>query len=166
MPKHKTHFKLTGKEIWLAIALAVMGFVFSTRTFLLYMNGLNPFEGLIVYYIILYSSLYVLSKAGLTVFGFKITRFTQTMGLLMITFAFFVTVNFSSAWTTIATGGNPANVSTVYWQDEDGSLYFLYSILLPWASAEVIRILTYVVSPALLSLLGGFLVSGKIKLGV
>jgi hypothetical protein len=166
MPKHKTRFSVTNRELTLAVAFAVMGFAFSTRTFLLWMNELNPFEGLIIYYIILYSSLYVLSKAGLTVFGLKITKVTQQIGLLMITFAFFVTVNFSSAWTTIATGGNPAAVSKIYWGDEDGCLFYLYGLVFPWASAEILRLLTYVVSPAALALIGSYFVSGKVKLGL
>lgn len=142
-----------------------MGFAFSARTWLGWLNGLNPLQGLIVYYIILYASLYVLSKAGLTVFGIKIDKPLQTFGLLLITFSFFITVNMSSAWTSIATGGNPKAVSSIYFQDEDGSAYFVWSLLFPMADPYILRLLTYAFTPFILSLVGGFLVRGKIKLG-
>ena len=163
-PKRKTHFGLTGREIWLATALALMGFAFSTRTWLLWENTLNPIQGLIVYYIILYGSLFALSRLGLTVFGIKIDKPLQTFGLLCITFGFFCVVDMSSAWTTIATGGNTATVSPIYWQCEDGAVYYIWNLILPWASAEILRLLTYVFTPAVLALIGSYFVSGKIKL--
>jgi hypothetical protein len=157
-----TKLRVTSKEFTIAVILAFMGFVFSTRQFLLWLDAMNPLQGLIVYYVILYSSLYALSRMGLTVFGFKISKVSQSLGLLIITFAFFVTVNFSSAWTTIATGGNPNAVSTIYYQDEDGVLFWLWSQMVP--NVDLCRIMTYVVSPFILTLLGTLLVSGRIKI--
>ena len=160
----KKGFGLTGKELALAVILAFLGFVFSMRTWLLFLNGLSPFEGLLVYYVILYVSLFLLSKAGLVVFGLKIDDAVQTLGLLMVTFAFFIVVGFSSAYTQFVTMGNLNGASTVFLQCEDGSVWFVWSWLLPWADIFVLRILTYVMTPLALSLIGGILVSGKIKL--
>jgi hypothetical protein len=128
------------------------------------MNQLNPLQGLVIYYIIVFITLYGLSKLGLTVFGLKISSVTQTLGLLMVAFAFFIVADWSSAWTNIAVYGNVQNVSTVYLQCEDGATYFVWSWLLPWADAEILRLLTYVFSPFVIALLGGLLVSKKIKL--
>lgn len=156
--------QLTSKEIGLAVGLALMGFVFSTREFLLWLNVLNPFSGMIVYYLILFAVLYVLSRLDLVVFGFKIKNLQQTFGLLLITFAFFITVDFTSPYVQYVTMGNLTGASQIFYQCEDGAMWFLFSQVLPWASIEVIRLLTYVFTPFILTLIGGLLVSGKIHL--
>jgi len=155
-------FELTGKELSLAIAIAVMGFFFTTRQWILWLNSLSPFAGLIVYYIILYASLYVLSRLGLTVFGIKIDDKIETLGLLLITFAFFITVDWESAYIQYVTNGSLTGMSNVYLQAEDGAVWFLWSQLIQ--NIEVLHVLTYVVTPFVLALVGGLLVTGKIKI--
>jgi len=157
-------FKLTDKEVYLACAFAVMGFLFTMRPWILWMNTLTPFSGLIVYYVILYGALYVLSKLGLTVFGIKIDDKFETLGLLMITFAFFITVDWESAYIQWITNGSLTGQSVLYLQSEDGATFYLFQQLLPWAGAEAWRYLTYVLTPFVLALFGGLLVSGKISL--
>jgi hypothetical protein len=157
-------FELTGKEVSLAIVMAIMGFVFSTRQWILWMNTLTPFAGLVVYYIILYGAIYVLSKLGLTVFGIKIDDKLETLGLLMISFAFFIVVDWESAYIQYVTNGSLVGQSVVYLQSEDGAIWFLWSQLLPTLGAEVWRYLTYVLTPFALTLGGSLLVSGKVKL--
>jgi RsiW-degrading membrane proteinase PrsW (M82 family) len=85
--------KLTEREAALAAAIGFMGFAFTTRTWLLWLNELNPIQGIIVYYVILYCALYLLSRLKLVVFGITIDEPIQTIGLLMVTFAFFSTGN-------------------------------------------------------------------------
>jgi len=153
---------LTSKEFFLAVALSLLGFVFSMRTWLLWLNTLNPFEGFIVYYIILYVSLFILSKAGLVVFGLKIDDPVQTLGLLLITFSFFLIVGFSSGYVQYVTTGSMAGASSIYYQCEDGMVWWAFSQFV--SDIWVCRILTFVVTPFILTLIGGFLVSGKIKL--
>jgi hypothetical protein len=160
MKKH-THFKVTGKEVWLAVALAVMGFVFSTREYLLFLDSLSPFEGLIIYYVVLYISLYALSKLGLVIFGFKVQSLVQTAGLLMVTFSFFLVVDWTSGWVGIVTG--KPNISNVFLQDEDGAVWWLWSQVI--SNAELCRFATFVFTPFALALSGGLLVSKKVKLG-
>jgi hypothetical protein len=162
MPKHKTHFSVTNRELTLAVAFAVMGFAFSTRTWLLFLNGLNPLNGLIVYYIVLYASLYGLSRLGLVLFGVKIDKPLQTLGLLCITFAFFITVDWTSQYGANVTG-HP-NISNIFLQDEDGMAWWAWSLIIP--NLELCRIMTFVVTPFLLALAGGALVSKKVRLGL
>jgi hypothetical protein len=159
MPKRG--FRITGRELALAVALATMGFLFSTRQWLLFLDGINPFQGLIVYYIVLYTSLYMLSRLGLTIFGVKIDKPLQTLGLLLITFSFFLTVDWTSQYVGIITG--KPNISNVFLQDEDGMAFWAWSQL--FADVELCRILTFVVTPFFLTLLGGLLVSKRVKLG-
>ena len=157
--------ELTSKEFALAVVLAFMGFAFSTRQWLLFLSGLSPLEGLIIYYIILYASLYVLSRLDLVVLGIKIKEPLQTFGLLLITFAFFIVADFESAWTQFVTTGTWGGMSNVYIQSEDGALFWIFQQLLPMGSPELWRLLTYCISPFLIALIGGLLASEKIKLG-
>jgi len=157
--------ELTSREVGLAVAFAVLGFAFSMREWILFLDSLSPLQGLIVYYIILYVSLYVLSRLDLVVFGFKIKDPLQTLGLLLITFAFFVTVDWESPYIQYVTGRSVENVSPVYFQSEDGAVWFLWQSVLPWLGVEQLRVLTYVVTPFILALIGGLLVSGKVRLG-
>ncbi|MEM3622778.1 MAG: hypothetical protein QXR76_03290 [Candidatus Bathyarchaeia archaeon] len=157
--------KLTDKEFALALVLAFMGLALSSRQWLLFLAELSPLEGLIVYYIILYVCLYVLSRMGLVVLGIKIKEPLQTFGLLLITFAFFIVVDWESAYVQYVTVGTMDGVSSVYLQAEDGAVFWVWSKLLPTGSIETWRLLTYVLTPFLMALVGGLLASEKVKLG-
>jgi hypothetical protein len=160
--------KLTTREIALSLAFAVMGFVFYTRTFLLAINALNPIEGLFVYYIVIWSSLFVLSKLDLVVFGIKIKSLTQTIGLVLVTFSFFVVVDWSSAYVQWATTGHFTGASGIFYQDEDGFMWSVWSWIIPATSGVAIwidRVLAFSVSPAILAIFGGILTSKKPRLG-
>jgi hypothetical protein len=156
-------FSLTGKEVAFAVVLAVLGFLFSTREWLLFADGLNPLAGLLIYYIVLYVFLIVLSKLGLVILGVKIEDFAQTFGLLLMTFAFFIVVDWSSGYVQWVTMGPNSTVSNIFLQCEDGAVYFVWTRVLPFATQEVWRILTYVVTPFFLALAGGVLSSKKLK---
>lgn len=155
--------ELTLREVWLALAFALMGFALTCRSLLLFLDGLNPLQGLVVYYLILYVSLYVLSRLDLVVFGFKIKDPLQTLGLLLITFAFFICVDWESPYVQLVTGRNVENISPVLFQAEDGAIWFLWQNAFPGAGVETLRLLTYVVTPLILALVGGLLVSEKVK---
>jgi hypothetical protein len=159
--------ELTEKEVLLAVALAFFGFALSSRQWLLFLDGLNPFQGLIVYYLILYVSLYILSRLDLVVFGIKIKEPLQTLGLLMFTFAFFICVDWESPYVQLATRGSIetiGNITPVLFQSEDGATWFLWQQAFPWLDIETLRILTHVLTPLILALIGGLLVSEKVKL--
>ena len=153
-------FEITSKEFLLVAVLALMGFAFSSRPWLLYMNTLDPFQGLLIYYIIMYTSLYVLSWAGLVIYNIRIENPIQVFGLLLITFAFFITVDWESQWVQYVTKGNVEMASPVFYQSEDGATLFLWSKVYPIApeNMETLRLLTYVVTPFLLALAGAMLV--------
>ncbi|MEM3361407.1 MAG: hypothetical protein QXV85_09430 [Candidatus Bathyarchaeia archaeon] len=155
--------ELTLREVWLALAFALMGFALTSRGWLLFLDGLNPLQGLVVYYLILYVSLYMLSRLDLVVFGFKIKDPLQTLGLLLITFAFFICVDWESPYVQLVTSRSVENVSPVLFQAEDGAMWFLWQNVLPAAGVETLRLLTYVATPFALALVGGLLVSEKVK---
>ena len=159
--------KITERELSLAIAIAVIGLAFSTRNWIFYLNGLTPVVGLIFYYIILYAALYVLSRMGLVVFGLKIDDPVETFGLLTITFAFFIVVNWTCPYVQYVTTGSFAGASNVFVNNsEDGLTWYLWSQLIPQIPANllILRLLTYVATPFILTILGGMLISGKIRI--
>ncbi|MEM3476432.1 MAG: hypothetical protein QXF83_06925 [Candidatus Bathyarchaeia archaeon] len=154
-------YKISFKEFSFAAILAFMGFIFTTRRFLLFLDSLNPFQGLIFYYIILFICLFLLSKAGLIVSRFKIKSLTQVFGMLLITFAFFIIVDWESPYINYATKGNLPNVSNIYFQAEDGAVWYLWSLVV--SDVNTLRFLTYIFTPFILALIGAIFVT-KIKL--
>jgi hypothetical protein len=148
-------FEITKEELALVLVITFMGFAFSMRQFVLFLDGLNPFTGLIIYYIILYFSLYALSKLGLVIWKIRIKSPLQVLGALLITMAFFITVDWESPWIQYVTN-RTTDVSNVLYQSEDGAFWYLWSFLTN--NFEVLRILTYVVTPFILTLVGAILV--------
>jgi hypothetical protein len=148
--------EITREELALVLVITVMGFAFSMRPWILFLDSLNPFTGLIVYYIILYITLYVLSKMGLVIWKIRIKTPLQVLGCLLITMAFFITVDWESPWVQYVTGRAGADVSNVLYQAEDGAFWYLWSFLI--SNFEVLRILTYVITPFILTLIGVILV--------
>ena len=148
-------FEITKEELALVLVITFMGFAFSMRQFVLFLDSLNPFTGLIVYYVILYFSLYALSKLGLVIWKIRIKSPLQVLGALLITMAFFITVDWESPWVQYVTN-RTTDVSNVLYQSEDGAFWYLWSFLT--SNFEVLRILTYVITPFILTLIGVILV--------
>jgi hypothetical protein len=148
-------FEITKEELALVLVITFMGFAFSMHQFVLFLDSLNPFTGLIVYYVMLYFSLYALSKLGLVIWKIRIKSPLQVLGALLITMAFFITVDWESPWVQYVTN-RTTDVSNVLYQSEDGAFWYLWSFLIN--NFEVLRILTYVVTPFILTLVGVILV--------
>ena len=161
------NFKLTGNEILLALVVGLMGFFLTIRQFLLFMNNMNPLIGFTIYEVILFLILYILGRGGLVIFKVHIKSLTQTIGLYMITFAIFITIDWTSGYVQYVTTGSFAGASAVFTQSEDGVTWYLWSLIIQPTSAFAIQadhILTYVVTPICLCLLGGYLARGRVKL--
>lgn len=154
-------FKLTERELYLAVTFAVIGFIFSMHEVIVFLNSLNPLMGLVVYYTILYISLFILSRMGLTIFGLKIENTLQVLGLGLITFAFFILVNWENAYVYITVNGGLDNVPQLYFASEDGAVWYLWYDVLGIKSIEVARMLTFVFTPFILALAGGFLLEQR-----
>lgn len=159
-------FQLTGHELALALVFAFMGLMFTAKPWLMWLNGMNPFEGLIIYYIILYVALYSLGKLGLVIANVTIDDAQQALGLLLITFAFFITVDMTSGYVQYVTTGSLTGMSNLFLQDEDGAVFWLWQQVLPFAGIEIWHFLTYALTPFLLALTGGFFVTEKIHLSI
>lgn len=154
---------LTRKEIGLAAMIAGMGFVFSARPWLLFLDRQTPIAGLLVYYGVVYVAFFLLSKVGLAVFGHAIKDPVQLLGLVLISFAFFITIDWESPYVQEVTG-HAGDVSGIYFQAEDGAVWYA------WQQAGILdtgrlRFLTYVLTPFLAAIVGGLLVKDGHLLG-
>jgi hypothetical protein len=149
-------------KLYLPIVLALLGFLLTTRTFIFWLDKKSPFVGLLVYYTILLVTLFVMSYLGLVVAGIEFKNFRQLIGSLMIIFAFFIVVDWESCYINHVTRGHCKDVSNIYLSAEDGATYYLWSKFVN--NPEKLRILTYVVTPFVLSLVGSFLIVGKVTL--
>jgi len=145
-----------------ALAFAVFGYLFSSRQFILFLNRLNPFQGLLFYYLQLFVTLEVLQYFGLVIGGVKMQSITQTIGELMIVFAFFILVDQESAWVAYVIGedeGKKKDYPVVYTQAEDGAVYYLWSTYVT-NNPDTARMLTFVVTPVVLVAIGLYLTGG------
>jgi hypothetical protein len=151
----------------LPVVFAILGFLFSTRTFIKNYNKLPPYGGLILYYIILTIVIITLEYFGLIIAGIEFMNFKHTLATLLIVFSFFIIVDWESCYINIVTEGNCKNVSNMYFASEDGAVYDLYNRVFP-NKHELNRILTYVVTPFILCLVGMLLLlpNQKVKLGI
>lgn len=157
-------FKITIEEIMFALFIAFLGFIFSLREFIIFLDTLNPIQGLLLYYLILYSCLLLLSKLGLVIYKFELRNPLQILGALLITFAFFIIVGWESQYIQIVTNRSidEKAISNVYFQCEDGATWWFWQNVMKVSDVEHLRLLTYVITPFVLSLVGVALIS-KIK---
>ena len=105
----------------LPVIFAVLGFLFSTRTFIKNYNKLPPYGGLILYYTILTIVIITLEYFGLIIAGIEFMNFRHTVATLLIVFSFFIIVDWESCYINIVTEGNCNNVSNIYFASEDGA---------------------------------------------
>lgn len=150
----------------LPVALAVLGWLFTTKPFLMFLDRRSPATGLLVYYACLTAAVYGLQLLGLSVAGTPHTTIRQLVGTMLVLFAFFIVVDWESCYVQTITKGSCDEVSNVYLSAEDGATYWGWSKLLPRASPDTLRLLTYVLVPFVLALLGSYLIRGPITLSV
>jgi hypothetical protein len=144
-----------------ALVFGVLGYLFSSRTLITFLNGLSPFQGLLFYYVQLFVTLEILQSLGLVIGGIKLTSPLQTLGELMIIFAFFILVVQKSQWVEHVIEeqtGQPQNYPVIFVHSEDGATYAFWR---QFAEPETARILTFVVTPAVLVALGTYLMGFK-----
>lgn len=146
-----------------ALLFAILGYVFSSRRLIQFLNSMNPLQGLLFYYVQLFVTLEVLQYFGLIIGGVKMQSVVQTIGELMIVFAFFIIVDQESEWVAYVIGeqeGKKKDYPVLYTQSEDGAVYYLWSTYVT-SNPDTARLLTFVVTPAVLVAIGLYLTGGK-----
>ncbi len=156
--------KITAREWTLAVIFGAIGFIISMRSVLLFMGGLNPVLGFLIYYGIITIFLLVLSKLGLVIFDIKIKSFLQIIGTTLILFSFFILFNWENQYVQYVTTGSLDGASQMFYQSEDGVTWYLWSLLFGVGNLPLLRILTFIITPAFLSALGGLLIGEKVKI--
>jgi hypothetical protein len=167
---------------WFPITFALLGFIFSSRPIILGMNSLNPFQGLVVYYAIIFVTLEIMQYFGLILGGIRIGTTWQTIGELLIIFAYFIIFDMESAWiqdviadargddgkqkktSDTSLGEQALDCPNVYLQAEDGATFYLVGKLVK--NKDWQRYITFVVIPFVLSFIGIRLVRGKVERGL
>ena len=155
-------------KIFLPIVFAIIGYLFTTDKMILLMDSLSPPQGLLFYYSILFLVITILQYFGLVIGDVKMNSVQQTLGEMLILFAFFIIVDFESRYIQWVVDDNrtekSSNCTGVYLQSEDGATY---DIINRWINnPRSSRIITFVVIPFLLTLIGVNMIASKIQLGI
>ena len=159
MDGKKMSFKITGKERAFVGVMTLLAIIFTNKWWLLFLNQVNPVVGFLIYYVIVYAALILMSMLGLIVFGVKIKKPLQIIGSSLVLFAFFLIFNWSSAYVGLVHADN------VYFNNsEDGALFFIFSLLIHPTSDLNLWILWFITFPLsvfLISLLAVLLIHNK-----
>jgi len=129
------------RHIKLAAFMALVGLVFTSRSWLNFLNKLSPEVGLVLKSAVVLTVIYAMHFIDGTI----TTPHTQTLGVFLIYTAFLIVFNYQSKW--IEESGS-ANVGD---QTVDGAVYHRARTTLNF-SPESARILTFVVAPFVLVL--------------
>lgn len=138
-------------HILLASVIALIGFVFTSRPWLQWLNTLGPEVGLFIKHAIILTCIFVLARVDPRI---KFAHHGQAVGVLILYVAFVMIFNYQSDWIQDAKADNVGD------QTIDGAIYHRSRETLK-LSPEVSRMLTFVVIPFILVLVGSRLVNGK-----
>ena len=150
------------QELLLAVLLAGIGFVFSTRQFMVWLNGAPLQISLLAWYIFIFAVTYILlNRIGITVGRTSINGGMKTFGLMLVLFSFFIVTNWGeSCWSDIVRKG-ACDLPGAVKSSEDGVVWNFWETTGKVSNPDTNRILTYVITPFGLALAGAWLVSGK-----
>lgn len=140
----------------LALAFALVGLVFTSRPWLKWLHSLSPEHGLLVKWVSILVSIFLLDYADPTL---KLEHKTQALGVVMILAAFNMIFNYQSEWI------DESGSENVQVQTPDGALYHRARTNLG-LRPDFARILVFVLIPFVLVFFGSRLVRSGTKLNV
>lgn len=140
----------------LALAFALVGFIFTSKLWLRLLHSLSPEQGLVVKWVAILGSIFLLDWADPSL---KLEHKTQAIGVAMILASFNIIFNYQSEWIDDSGSGN------VQIQTPDGALYRRARTNLG-LNPDVARILVFVLVPFALVLGGSKLVRNGTKLNI
>jgi hypothetical protein len=138
-------------HIRLAAVIALLGFVFTSRPWLQWLHTLGPEVGLFIKHVTILVSIFVLSNVDPRI---KFVHHGQAVGVLLMYVSFVMIFNYQSGWIQDAKAGNVGD------QTIDGAVYHRSREILK-LSPEMSRLLTFVVIPFVLVLVGSRLVNSR-----
>jgi hypothetical protein len=138
-------------HIRLAAVIALLGFVFTSRPWLLWLHTLSPEIGLFIKHSVILLSIFVLSNVDPRI---KFVHHGQAVGVLLLYISFVTIFNYQSDWIQEIKADNVGD------QTIDGAIYHRSREILK-LSPDMSRMLTFVVIPFVLVLIGSKLVNSK-----
>jgi hypothetical protein len=141
-------------HVKLASAVALAGLVFTSRTWLQMINKLGPEAGLVVKNIIIFIVIYILNAVDDVVGPPRL----QALGYLLMFISFNIIFNYQSGWI------KEARVENVERQTPDGAIY--HRARVAGLGPDAARIVTFVLVPFLLFLVGSFVFRSGRKLNL
>jgi hypothetical protein len=141
-------------RVKLAAAVALTGLVFTSRTWLMWINSLGPEAGLIVKNVTIFLVIYLLHLVD----GFVGVPRLQALGLLLMFTSFYIIFNYQSEWI------KEAGAVNVERQTPDGAIY--HRARGAGLGSDAARILTFVLVPFLLFMAGSYAVKRGKKLNL
>lgn len=139
------------EHLKLASAIAAVGFVFTSRPWLQFLNRQSPETGLLIKNIVIFSTILGLHYVD----GMVDAPRRHALGLLLVYIAFNIIFNYQSRWIS------EADAENVDKQSPDGATYERARRFL---SPEASRLVTFVLIPFLFILIGSKIFSKRIEL--
>lgn len=140
----------------LALAFACVGLVFTSRQWLRWLHSLGPEQGLLVKWIAIFATIFLLDYADPTL---KLEHKTQAIGIVMVLAAFNMIFNYQNEWI------DESGSENVQVQTPDGALYRRARQTLG-LSPEFARVLVFVLVPFILVFFGSRLIRNGTKLNL
>jgi hypothetical protein len=158
--------KLDWKDVVLAVIIAGLGFLFTASFFIKFLDSMSPLIGVLFYYIIFFVLTIVLSKLDLIILTFKVNDWSKFIGMFLITMAFVIILSWGGYARYVEYANTPPEAQTggnILFQSLDGIVWWGFAAIFPPVTPfkiGLVRFLTYVFTPFMLTLLGGLL-NGK-----
>lgn len=138
-------------RLGLAVAIAVIGFIFTSKQWLQFINSLSPEAGLVLKNVIIFLIILGLHSVDDVVDS----PHRQALGVLLMYSAFNIIFNYQSEWI------HDAKAPNVDKQTPDGALYERARSLF---SPDMSRIIVFVLVPFIFVIIGSSLISKRVKL--
>jgi len=156
-------------------AFGLIGLLIASRGFIIFMNKLNPLQGLLIWYMLIGFALLLLfhgHSISISGVGTRGLGFLEVIASLAIIWAFQIIISVESPWAAEASNLDPNQVPQILFQSEDGVTYYIFYQafkflensfpFLAWKTyPDFIAFMTYVVAPILLLLFAAAILSAK-----
>lgn len=142
--------------------LAMGGLIISTRFWITFVNKIPSYYALLIRYAIILVLLLIFRKIGIKIGNIEFDTIGHIIGSILIIFSFFIIFDLSSCYHNELLNGECTSVPELYLASEDGIVYNFWKNYT--RNINHLRILTYMITPFLLTLIGIFLIPKKISL--
>ena len=143
-------------HIRLAATFAALGFVFTSKQWLQFLNKYSPETGLIIQHVIILLSIYILAWSDPYI---KFVHHHQAIGVLLLYMTFVLIFNYQSGWIKDIKADNVED------QTFDGVVYHR-SKKIPNIEPQTARIVSFVIIPFILVIIGSQLVHHRQKVNL